>query len=226
MLQAMKLVPLPLVTTPSEEVKEYVSELGLTDSRRFEVLRVVNELMAFLNKPKIENPRPVHREEVTYVPKDVFLAKLPELPEPYQLYLASLYATGCRFAELPKVTVEGDWAFVARQIHPNGQEWVTKNGKKRHTPILPELKPFIMAFKALPEKTQATLRLEDYNRLYGACTRLYGHSIHTLRHSFAITCALEGRTVEEIAGWIGDTVEVTRKHYLGYIRPGKSPWAK
>lgn len=211
-------------TTDSEAIKTDIEDLGLEMAARFETVRVVNELLKYLNKLPIKNPVPRQPDEVTYIPIAQFLEKIKNMPMEHSLYLASLYAAGCRFGELPTLTLKGDWAFIARQLFEDGKTGLTKNGKQRHSAILPILRPMLEQFKALPEQVQADLRLNDYNKMYKASVKNLKVSIHTIRHSYAIECAKAGKSVEEIASWIGDTVTVTRKHYLGYIQPVGSPW--
>lgn len=43
--------------------------------------------------------------------------------------------------------------------------------------------------------------------------------IHTMRHTFASLLAIEGCSIYKIAIWLGDSVEVTRKHYAK-LAPG------
>jgi len=121
--------------------------------------------------------------------------------------------------------VDGDWAFIPLQIRDTGVVWDTKNHKERHAAVLPALKSAVETFKSLSHATQVRLRVEEYDRIYGAAKKHLDVSIHTIRHSYAIECAKMGKTAEDIASWLGDTVAVTKKHYLGYIKPTGSPWS-
>jgi len=44
-----------------------------------------------------------------------------------------------------------------------------------------------------------------------------GLSFHAARHTFATKCLHAGATPQEIAGWLGDTLEVTLRHYSHVI---------
>ena len=52
-----------------------------------------------------------------------------------------------------------------------------------------------------------------------ACAELgiKGLTFHAARHTFATKCLHAGATPQEIAGWLGDTLEVTLRHYSHVI---------
>lgn len=224
LLSAVRRVQIPIPNSTTEEVETNLRALGMSRATKFWTVQAVNEALAFVGKPGMYNPPPKRSFVVTYIPLEKLLKKLELLEEPFRLYLGALAATGCRYGELPEAKLDGDWVFVNAQVVDDGRVTPTKNKKPRHAAILPILKPLIMAYKALPYSTQVDLRLTHYHRLYGASKRILGVSIHTLRHTYAIECAKLGKSAQEIAGYIGDTVIVTEKHYLGYIKPTKSPW--
>lgn len=223
MLFAMTRVPRAITDISNENLKTHLMNLGMTPPTRFEVVRAINEVLKYLGRAGIENPRPARPSEVSYVPLPEFLAKAEDLPKDYKIYLGALYACGARFGELPCVQIHDNWVFIASQLRKT-EVAPTKNKGKRHAAILPHLKPFIMAYKAFSPEKQAILRLEHYHRIYGASRRVLGANIHTLRHSYAIECVRAGKSIEEVAKWIGDSEEVAKKHYIGYLRPNNDPW--
>lgn len=227
MLYAVKKIPVPIDSTPNPELKAVIERLRLPPPTRFEVVRAVNEILKYLGRAGLDNPRPLKDEEVSYVPLDTFLGRLGLIKhEQDRLYLASLYACGARFGELPRLRLMGDWAYIATQLRDDGRDWVTKNKKKRHAAILPPLKSFIMAYKALSQSAQDNLRLDHRDRIYKAARRVYGANIHTLRHSYAIECIKAGKGLSEVAKWIGDAEEVAKRYYIGYLAPSDDPWKK
>jgi len=189
-------------------------------SRRHEITRVVNELLKFAKRSiHLANPRPPRPEEVTYIRLAEFVGRLSKISDPhYKLYLASLFATGCRFAELPMIQVrpDGSGFTVKSQIREDGTVGLTKNRKSRAAPILPPLKQYVLEFSRLPLETRRALRLEHYNRIYRLCKVVLGVRLHDLRHSYAVEWGAVGTTTVEIADYIGDTPEVCKDRYLNY----------
>ena len=67
----------------------------------------------------------------------------------------------------------------------------------------------------------AYIRPSNFYRLWDpACQVLgiKGLTFHHLRHTFATACLHAGATPQEVAGWLGDTLEVTLRHYAHTIK--------
>lgn len=224
LLFAIKRLPRSIAVMTNEEIRVHLTSLRLRPCTRFEVVRALNEVLKFIGRTGISNPRPARLGEVSYVPMEEFLRKCGTIREDFRIYLGALYACGARFSELPAVELDGMWARIHVQLRPDRSLGPTKNKTKRSAAILPGLQSFIMAYNALPREVQGDLCIKRYKCIYKAARRVLGANIHTLRHSYAIECFKAGRTVAEVANWIGDSEEVTKEYYIGYLKNTGNPW--
>jgi hypothetical protein len=182
-------------------------------SRRFEVIRAINEVLKFTGRADLIKNRTVPvSSRVGFISVADFKRSVVRLPQDYQLVLGALFATGARFGELPLAEITDASVFIKAQIKDDGSVGRTKNKKARRSPVLPPLQRFSKAYSALPVEAKRALRLEHYDRLYGACKRTLGIRIHDLRHSYAMEWKEVGMSFATIGGYIGDTEGAVRKY--------------
>lgn len=194
-----------------------IEEFKTNHPRRFEVYRAVNEMLVYYKRGfTLYNPRPDRPDEITYIRIADFLAKTKTIDPTYAIVLGALFASGCRFGELSEAEFGPESVYVARQLRRDGRVGQTKNKQARVSPLIPPLLSFIRAYSALSREVRRNLRLKHYYRLYGACTRCLGISLHDLRHSYAVEWGAVGSRPDEIARYIGDTLAVSVKHYQNY----------
>lgn len=183
---------------------------------RHDIVRAVNELLKFAGRGfSIPNPR--HEREVEFIRLDQFLAlKLEQEDQDLALTLRALFATGCRWGELPIAKTKGSGVYIKGQIKRDGKFWKTKNKKKRESPILPPLLTYWQEYESWPEWKRREMRLDGYNRAYNFCKKYVGVRIHDLRHSYAVEWLASAFSMSEVARYIGDTEETCARHYAPF----------
>ncbi len=186
---------------------------------QYELTRGVNELLRFAGRSPLPMPDKEH-PEIAFIPVTEFLIKISPLPKLEKLYIASLFATGCRFSELPLAVFQGGKVVVKAAFGSRAGTWGkvqgTKNKHDREALILPPLLTYTKEFALLsPEEKKALW--SNHKRLYLLCKSTFGIRLHDLRHSYAVAWGGKGIPVGKVAEWIGDSVEVTRRHYWGYF---------
>ena len=103
-------------------------------------------------------------------------------------------------------------------------EFIPKWRKARDIPIVPEYRRFLEIFTRGKDYCLAPLSRRgigryryDYQKKYSNFMRymkMEKVSIHTMRHSFASNLARQGKSLGEIAMFLGDSQRVTEAHYL------------
>lgn len=185
-------------------------------AQRYEIRRGVNELLRYCKRPfLLFNPVPSRPDEIEFIRITDFLNKEKELGK-YAACLGALFATGCRWAELPVAGLSEEVAHVTRQLKPGPRLAPTKNKKSRSAPILPPLKRFVEAYRRLTREERYSLCLKNHKRVYYACKKILGIRIHDLRHSYAVEWGTVGSSTAELARYIGDQASVTERHYRNY----------
>lgn len=185
---------------------------------RYHVLGGVNELLAQAQRPfRLFNPPPVRIEEISFIRMNAFLSQIKQLPDQFQLVLGALFATGCRWGELPRAHITGNKADIKTQITRYGTIGPTKNKKARTAPILPPLNKFALTYAKLSPENKKHIRMNSYKQIRKACMETLGLRLHDLRHSYAVEWGAVGATLSDIAKYIGDTEEVCRRRYMNYL---------
>lgn len=103
-------------------------------------------------------------------------------------------------------------------------EFIPKWGKSRDIPINPLYRKFLENFVKgkdyclAPGSRRGRGRYRyDFHKKYSNFMRylqMEDVTIHTMRHSFASDLSRQGKPIGEIALYLGDSVEVTERHYL------------
>lgn len=154
---------------------------------------------------------------VRFLSLDAFLQRLtPVKNDIDRLYMKCLFATGCRYAELPCMQLLGSGIVVQEQINRKGQFAVTKNNRQREAPVIPELLPDVKIWVEQEMQEKIRIRLERYKFIYRASKDHLKMTVHDLRHCYAVRWRQHGFTPGQIAEFIGDTEDVCREHYLRF----------
>lgn len=190
-------------------------------SRR-DVIRAVNELLIFAGRPfTIPNPLTHSVDDIAHIRITDFQAKAVKLAEQNQviaLTLGALFASGCRWGELPlaRLTLDSVGVHVSKQYRRDGTMGPTKNKRTRISPLLPPLSAYFMKYQELSPVERKDIRLRLEKRAYLICKKVLGIRTHDLRHSYAIEWGGAGFSMSEVAKFIGDTEEATARHYLPF----------
>lgn len=196
------------------EAIAHVTDTG----RRYHIIGGLNTLLRLCGRDlRIRNQSPTVGNEVVYLHTADFLEKLKTIENPmYRDLLATYFATGCRWGELPAAVIQGNTAHINAQLDKDGMTIVTKNKKGRRAPIIPTLREYVLRYNALSDVEKRELRLYHHFKVYKLAKRQLGVRIHDLRHSYAVAWAKQGTSVAKIALWIGNTEYVCYKHYSRY----------
>jgi integrase len=191
---------------------------GVTQpGRRYHTIRAINELLRFANRDlRLHNPNP-KPEHIRYIEIDAFLKAVPKMDDLVATYLGALFASGCRYGEMPIALPRGAGITIMGQIRRKGDWRVTKNGAKtREALLIPSLKPYAVRLNALGRDAAIGVRLSLYPLIRKQCREHLNVKIHDLRHSYAVYMAKAGFELPHIARWIGDTEQVCKDHYSSF----------
>ena len=151
------------------------------------------------------------------------------------------FFAGLRLGEM--IAMEWDWLWIEGDqgvlTVQETSNWKPKDRELREIPLHPRLIDFMSewtegdnAYVLRPDKTKwKEPPLYRYNprhafKSHVASLGLEWVSYHTLRHSFATHLAMKGTAMSEIAGLLGDGIEVTEKHYVAYAPSSRKSIAK
>jgi integrase len=182
-------------------------------AKKHDIVRAVNELLKYA-KRGFSIPNPARERDIVFIRPAQFLQL--ERGGDYKVVLGALFATGCRWAELPLATSKDGGISVRRQIRKDGSVGKTKNKRERLSPILPPLLTYWEEYSSWSEHNKRKMRFDLYNRAYGFCKRKLGVRLHDLRHSYAVEWLASGFSMSEVAKFIGDTEEACQRHYAPF----------
>lgn len=133
----------------------------------------------------------------------------------------SAFGTGARFSELFAIDfIQDGLVTIVEQWDKKFEKVETKNKQQRTAPIIPECLEWVEKWLKVPLEEKKKLRKEyrGADRIKTACklANLQQCTFHDLRHSYAIHLRIKGESIKNIAEFIGDTEETTRKHYLRF----------
>lgn len=217
---------LDLATASEKEVQQRI--FALPYKRRMHIVLALNALFRFIGRThhfsvgknqKIERVRHLSLKEFEKV--------LPRLqPALVRVLAATAFATGCRAGELFSLSLYNESSrqvTVYSQLDRKCQERVPKTGQ-RAAVIVRELESYVQEWLGTPLEERLTLRnvrLADYLRR--ACQETFPNQpdkhchFYDLRHSYAIHFLSLGASLALVAQALGNTEEVCREHYTGYI---------
>lgn len=186
-------------------------------AQRYEIRRGVNELLRYCKRPfLLHNPVPDRPDEIAFIRVDAFKRAAREMPDHYAAVLGALFATGCRWAELPVAQLSPEAATITRQLKSGPRLAPTKNKRSRVAPVLPPLREFVERYRRLDREARYSLCLSNHKRVYYACKQALGIRLHDLRHSYCVEWGAVGSSTAELARYIGDQESVTERHYRNY----------
>jgi integrase len=144
-----------------------------------------------------------------------------------RLAALTAFGTGCRVGELFPISTFNDTAHTVRiisQIDIFGVERHIKTFDGRVAVVIHELLAHVREWIALPVAERMKIRNYRLSSIMkAACRKTFpGDSskechFYDLRHSYAIHFLSLGATVDIIAAALGNSPEVCRKHYTGFV---------
>lgn len=209
-----------LATATEDSLLDQISPI-VEQGPRYHVIGGINELLNFMGRElRLENPRPQYINDVEHITVEFFVNNAHKLPTDFAAYMGGLFAFGLRLGELPTAEINGQIAYISKQLKREGKITVTKNKKPRHVPVILPLMPFVTRLNALGSVRVNELRLTHHRAMLNACKDILGLSkLHNLRHSYAVAQRKVGITIKELAEYIGDTEQVVRDHYARFGAP-------
>lgn len=211
-----ELGPLSLKGATEQSILNQVGHL-MAPGRRYHVFGAINELLKFQGSIfRLHNPAPIPPHIVPHITVEQFISQSHLLPPAYAAYLGSLFATGCRFGELPTALLSEKSVSVAGQVLRDGRVGDTKNNSIRTAPVIPDLTKWVSILNTLGKPAIIDLRLNHEDKIRRAWKSLWNMKMHATRHSYCIAWAQAGTPSAQLAEYIGDTVEVCTRHYARY----------
>ena len=199
-----------------EEIYSALSQIK-SQARRYETRRAVNEMLKYCRRPfSLYNPVPDRPDEIAFIRITDFLERTKNMRKDYRTILGALFASGCRWSELPVAALGDGQVTVSRQLKPGPTLGPTKNKKSRAAPILPPLQRFVDEYRRMEREERYSACLSNHKRIYYACKKALGVRLHDLRHSYCVEWGAKGCSTADLAQYIGDTEEVTERHYRNY----------
>lgn len=218
-----KLEPLSLSGCEEKELQRHWDQV-LTGTAHRRYGRAINTLLRFLGRPTkliLERNDDIAIEYITAdeLKKLTFHIIDPDLSDA----VTTLFSTGVRTGELFALTRRNlkntKALYVDQQIDRQGVRRATKNRRKHDTIVLDSGLEAILRWLDLDFERKMELRHSISHRLAEISEKILGRRItpHHLRHSYAILLLEKGVPLDRVAQLLGDTVEVTQKHYTGFV---------
>lgn len=197
------------------------------DGRQARIVTSLNSLLKHLGRPRLtrEGQAP---PDVKYLPAEKFPAILEHLPsDAWRLLAEMAFYTGLRIGELMALERQNKKQFAINvdwQIDRDGIKRLPKNDKRRTTvPFSRVIEIYAdwVANKALINSEERKFASRIVKR---ACKAAYPNKpewhlrFHDLRHSYAVAALECGLSLEEIAKQLGNSIEVTERHYVGFVQ--------
>lgn len=153
---------------------------------------------------------------------------LPNIENTLVRFLAaSAFASGCRVGELFSLSLYNDVnkvLTVRSQIDREHKERPPKTFRARTTVVIQELEEHVKEWMNISKENRLAIRTLRLSKiLKEACQKTFPNNkdkwchFYDLRHSYAIHFLSLGVSIDLIAAAIGNTPEVCRKHYTGYV---------
>lgn len=217
------LEPLSLTACEEKELqRHWDKKLSGTAHRRYG--RAVNALLAHMGrniKLELERNDEAVIEYITAQELSMLVMGCQEqiLADAIMTLFCSGVRTGELFALIPR-SLKGNAAlYIDQQIDRQGVRRFTKNHKKHDALLISLDLERIKRWLAYSHEEKMVLRHVISHRLGELSEKVLGRRVspHDLRHSYAIYLLEKGVPTDRVAQFLGDTVEVTQKHYTGFV---------
>lgn len=187
--------------------------------------RCINTLMKFLGRDiKLQLERNSHRD-MRYPSLDEVIQICAYFPDDKNLrnLIMTMFCTGTREGETFALTTKSLRAntnvYVDAQIDRNLVRREIKNRNKHNALIIPEGLAAIKEWSALPQAEKNEYRFLVSHRIAEASLKVLERrlSSHDMRHGYSVHLLDKGIPLDRLAQFLGDTLEVTQKHYASFI---------
>lgn len=216
------------VSTSDIKILQEAIDHTYKDQRQRRAAGSLNSLLKYLGRKerivKVSHIPP----SVRYLPGGKLSAMLDKLPSPaWRLLVEMAFNTGMRIGELMALERQNKKRFAINvdwQIDRDGVKCLPKNGKRRSAV------PFQRAFEIFDDWIEAKDHIPPKSRARAsrvvkkACHEAFPNKpdwhlrFHDLRHSYAVAALENGLSLEEIAKQLGNSIEVTEEHYVGFVQ--------
>lgn len=207
-------------STQMDLQRHFDKKLKGTAHRRY--VRCINSLLKFQGREFQLQVEHLDQPAVRFVTFDQFKSVLPTVEDPkLKLLIATLYAVGCRTSEAFALTPQSfrgpEVVFISHQIDRKLVRRLPKNRVQHDALIILEFEKELREWCALSQKEKNELRLSCAFEIPKVFKKA-GHKItaHDLRHSYANHLLEMGVPIDRLAQFIGDSIPVAQKHYLGW----------
>lgn len=217
---------LDIATANLKEVQKQI--FALPYKKRMHVILALNALFKYAGREHhFDMGKKLRIERVRHLSLKEFLQVLPKISNPLVKQLAAVgFATGGRVGELFALNLynkQSRQITIDTQIDRQIEERIPKTGR-RSAVIVKELEEYVVDWIAMPlEKRLAirNVRLGEYVRrackvVFPANAEKHCH-FYDLRHSYAIHFLSMGASIALVAQALGNSEEVCREHYTGFI---------
>lgn len=215
-----------LFTADQDDLQALINKQFKGNKQR-RIVSNVNALLKFagrdieLKKAKevLKDPRHLRAKQFQLV-----LDKIED-PELKALYGTCL-ATGCRIGEAFSLVEDDLRPDNTVRIHTQMDRKLEKRETKNRTPRIVVPVPFLTKYIeqwVLVKNKKRFRKIKHANHVKAACKAALPDeperwcTVHDLRHSFAIYLCSKGLTDKLVAMSIGDTPDVVRKYYSGFL---------
>ncbi len=201
-----------------------------SDRRQPKLARRLNSVLKFVGREERIQAYAEQEPEVKFIPFEAMTQILPRLPnEPFRVLCQMALYTGLRIGELMALEPrhlkrDAGAIYVEWQINKAGERTKPKWGKRRIAAVFAEALDLFDRWIEVKDQVGHKTRLRAARLVLSASRRAYPrkseHHIcfHDLRHSYAIKCFEQGMSLEWVAKQLGNRIEVTEKHYVGFVQ--------
>ena len=244
----LKQMPESTLSSP-KKIRLWLLENGTQEQARRNLMRInqcyewaldnqlVPEPNPFSKLRKIKKVSDPRKDPFTVNERDMIISAF-ERDEPFFAdFVKFLFFTGCRPSEAAGLRWQNVDLLQGKIIFCEGaidgkQKQGTKTGKDRIFPINQQLKSLLKGRKRdyehvfVSEKGKLISPHNFLNRKWKPVLKnilVRYRPTYTCRSTFISCCLEEGKRVDEVASWVGNSPDVLLKHYAGLINKSEVP---
>ena len=191
-----------------------------------EITAVLGQLLKYIKRTDVVLPMPPKPRKTMGVAhvneKEMLLLTKAAQDEFTKSLIICLFSTGCRIGELFGLTHTQGSFLVVEQMREDGTMDETKTRKTRAIPVIVRYEQEVINFINLPLEIKIKKRGKRWAEILTRLSlKVLGRKItpHDLRHSYAIHLLSKGIPIGQVALSLGNSIQVSQEHYVGYSLP-------
>ncbi|CAB4199622.1 XerC Integrase, partial [uncultured Caudovirales phage] len=215
-----------LLSASKDELQDALDK-RYPDQRQRRLVTALNSLLKWAKREVALERHAYIPPQVKHIPYAKLKPVLDRLPEQWAVAAELAHLTGLRIGEIMALEPQHKkrWGiFVEWQIDKDEKRKLPKNEKRRNVAVFDRALELYGRWMQLKRLIPHEERLRASRIIRSACVRAYPNRrewhlrFHDLRHSYAVACLEKGMSLDWLAMQLGNSVEVCREHYVGFVQ--------